>query len=68
MCDALSPGARITFVLMLILLFAALSVYSVASVLCNLGSGKGEQLRIKHIEPLRPHEKPSGEGTPETTN
>ncbi len=68
MCDALNPGARITFVLMLFLLFAVLSVYSIASELCNLGSGKGKQLRIEHIELLRPHEEPSGEGTPETTN
>ena len=68
MCDALSPGARITFVIMLLLLFAALSVYYTASALCNLGSGKGEPLRIEHIEPLRPPGKPSGEETPETPN
>lgn len=51
-CGAMSPSVRLSVIIVLFLLFAALSAYCTASVLCGLGCGDGERLRTGHLERL----------------
>lgn len=48
----ISPDGRIITIIVLLLLFAAGSIYMTVSSIYNMGKSKGQQMQIEHIQQL----------------
>lgn len=53
LCGEISPDKRIVVTLVMLLLFAGLSLYMTFSSIYRFGKGEGERLNIRHIERLQ---------------
>lgn len=53
LCGEITPDKRIVVTLVMLLLFAGLSLYMTFSSIYRFGKGEGERLNIRHIERLK---------------
>lgn len=59
LCEAMSPDLRLYVIIGMLLLFAALSLYTTLSAIGNIGRSSGSTLEIEHLRYLE-LEQPSG--------
>ena len=59
LCEAMSPDLRLYVIIGMLLLFAALSLYTTLSAIGTLGRSSGSTLEIEHLRYLE-LEQPSG--------
>lgn len=62
LCEAMSPDLRLYVIIGMLLLFAALSLYTTLSAIGNIGRSSGSTLEIEHLRYLE-LEQPSGADT-----
>ena len=59
LCEAMNPDLRLYVIIGMLLLFAALSLYTTLSAIGNIGRSSGSTLEIEHLRYLE-LEQPSG--------
>ena len=59
LCEAMSPDLRLHVIIGMLLLFAALSLYTTLTAIGNIGRNSGNALEIEHLRHLE-LKQPSG--------
>ena len=59
LCEAMSPDLRLYVIIGMLLLFAALSLYTMLTAIGNIGRNSGNALEIEHLRHLE-LKQPSG--------
>lgn len=52
LCKAMNPDTRVYAIVIALILFAALSLYTIVTAIYNIGKSDGKRLRIEHIQNL----------------
>lgn len=52
LCKVMNPDTRVYAIVIALILFAALSLYTIVTAIYNIGKSDGERLRIEHIQNL----------------
>ena len=55
MCGRITPGKRLTVILLMFFFFGGLSIYITVSSIYNIGKRDGQRLQIEHIRQLPLH-------------
>ena len=52
MCGRITPGKRLTVILLMFVFFGGMSIYITVSSIYNIGKRDGQRLQIEHIRQL----------------
>ena len=52
MCGRITPGKRLTVILLMFVFFGGMSIYITVSSIYNIGKRDGQRLQIEHIREL----------------